>query len=518
MKRDAALFLFSAMLAWASGRIPDNANSDAGQPEKNAPAASAREHILTAPLSFEPSQGKAGSGVEFLSRGSGYTLGLAPGEVVLNLERRPSAPSEAGGQVPEAAQVDSVRMSLIGANAKSKGVGLDPQPGVVNYLIGNDPRKWRTGIPTYGKVAYAQVYPGVDLVFYGNQRQLEYDFVVAPGADPGLIAWRIDGAGASVDAEGNLVLKTANGPAGFKRPVIYQMEGAGKVAIEGAFAADGNQVRFKLGSYDRSKPLIVDPTLSYSTYLAGTLTDYIGRAMGPGNLQVGASQGIAIDASGSAYVTGYTMSVDFPTTGAAYQSAHPAKEGGSQYSSVFVTKFSPDGSSLAYSTYLGGSDSEYAYAIAVDSGGNAYVTGYTNSNNFPITAGAYQTICSPLPSNNVPAAACNSSNASAFVTKLNATGTGLVYSTFLGGYGWAYGTAIAVDAAGRAYIAGNEQEYCSTSRAFQGCFPTAGGPVIPGSATGGRSPRIRLRRGVRPRRLQTSLFHPFRGLERLRFE
>jgi uncharacterized protein (TIGR03437 family) len=237
----------------------------------------------------------------------------------------------------------------------------------------------------------------------------------------------------------------------------------------------------------------MDPVLSYATYLAGTGSDRIGFPTGPGNLQVGVSQGLAVDSAGSAYVTGNTYSIDFPTQHP-YQSAPPAKVAGVSpgiWPSAFVTKFSPDGSSLVYSTYLGGNGSDYAYAIAVDSSGNAYVTGQTNSVNFPVTPGAYETICDPAPYNTgqQPSASCNSSNISAFVTKLNATGTGIAYSTFLGGYAYAYANSIAVDGAGRAYIAGNEDEYCQPSYTFQGCFPTTGGAVIPGNSTGGRSPR-----------------------------
>ncbi|HTT61525.1 MAG TPA: SBBP repeat-containing protein [Bryobacteraceae bacterium] len=434
---------------------------------------------MSAPLSFEPNQGQADSTVQYLSRGAGFALFLAPGEVVLNLERQQPAAA-----VP-------LRMRLIGANTKATGAGLAPQAGVVSYFIGNDPTRWRAGIPTYGQVKYAQIYPGVDLVFYGNQRQLEYDFVVAPGADPGRIAWRIEGARAGVDAEGNLVLNAPNGPAVFKKPALYQMNGDQRTAVEGSFAAAGNRVGFQVGTYDHSRALVIDPVLSYASYLGGTRTDAIGLPMGPGILQVGASQGIAVDGAGSAYVTGYTYSVDFPTNNA-YQSAPPAKVQGvspGQWPSAFVTKFSPDGSSLVYSTYLGGNGLDYAYAIAVDSGGNAYVTGQTNSVDFPVTSGAYQTVCSPTPTNQGPpyTASCNSANTSAFVTKLNPSGTGLVYSTFLGGYGPAYATAITVDSAGRAYIAGNESEYCSTAYTFQGCFPTTSGAVIGGDLTGGRS-------------------------------
>jgi len=461
--------------------------ADPGAPSLPPSTSRSAAKLLSVPLSFEPNQGQAASTVQFLSRGSGYALFLAPGKVVLNLERATPA---------SAAAVDSVRMSLMGANPHANAVGLAQQSGVVSYFVGNNPENWHSGIPTYGKVEYPQIYPGVDLVFYGNQRQLEYDFVVAPGADPSRIAWRIDGARARVDAEGNLALSAPNGPASFKKPVLYQLVGDKKTRVEGRFAVAGNQIRFRLGSYDHSRALIIDPVLSYASYLAGTSTDHIGWTTGPGNLTVGISQGIAVDSAGSVYVAGDTYSIDFPTKDP-YQSAPPAKgPAGSPVSpglwpSAFVTKFSPDGSSLVYSTYLGGNGYDYIYAIAVDSSGSAYVTGQTNSTNFPVTAGAYQTVCDPNPTNQPPpyTATCYSSNVSAFVTKLNAAGTGLVYSTFLGGYAYNYATAIAVDSAGRAYIAGNEDEYCTPSLAFQGCFPTTNGAVINGNLTGGRSPQ-----------------------------
>jgi uncharacterized protein (TIGR03437 family) len=477
------------------------------------PANRSETKLTSVPLSFEPNQGQLASAVQFLSRGSGYAVFLTPGEVVLNLERQQSAPSGAKGPTPQAASVDTLSMSLIGASPQAGAVGLAPQPGVVSYFIGNDPKNWRSGIPTYGKVSYPQVYPGVDLVFYGNQRQLEYDFAVAPGADPGRIAWRVEGARARVDRKGNLILRAPNGSATFEKPVLYQLNGDKKTRVEGWFAVAGNQVRFRLGSYDRSRELIIDPTLSYATYLAGTSSDYIGNSTGPGISQAGSSQGLAVDASGSVYVTGNTYSTDFPTKNG-YQNTRAAKAGG--WPSAYVTKLSPDGSSLVYSTYLGGNGSDYAYAIAVDSSGEAYVAGMTNSVNFPITSGAYETVCSPTPTNSAPpyAASCNSSNTSAFVTKLNAAGTNLVYSTFLGGYGWAYATGIAVDSNGRAYVTGNEEEYCSISYTFQSCFPTTGGAPIGGNATGGGSPQYAFVAAFDPtgaNLLYSTLFGDFNG-------
>ncbi|MFN7998688.1 MAG: SBBP repeat-containing protein [Bryobacteraceae bacterium] len=446
--------------------------------------------VITAPLSFEPNQGQAGSAIQFVTHGPGYGLYLTPGTVILDLGRQQTSRSSLAQ-----AAVDSIRMTLIGANTAAHPVPADRQSGVVSYFIGNDPKKWRSGLPTYGKVTYPQIYPGVDLVFYGNQRQLEYDLILAPGADPDRIAWQVDGARPSVDAAGNLDLNAPNGPAAFKKPLLYQMYGGQKKIVEGSFAVAGNRISFQVGRYDRSKPLVVDPVLSYASYLGGSGTDHIGLSTGPGLLQVGTSQAIAVDSAGSAYVTGYTYSLDFPTSHP-YRSSPPTKISGvrpGQWPSVFVTKFSPDGSSLVYSTYLGGNGSDYAYAIAVDSGGNAYVTGQTNSPDFPVTAGAYQTVCAPIPNNtgiSVAAPNCNSSDTSVFVTKLNSTGTALVYSTFLGGYAnWAYGTAIAMDAAGRAYIAGNENDICSSSYTFPACFPTTDDAIISGDKTGGRSPQ-----------------------------
>ena len=420
--------------------------------------------FLNAPLSFEPNQGQAAAPVQFISRGSGYALFLAPGQIVLNLARR------------DLASADTLRMSLVGANSKAPAVGMARQTGVVSYFFGNDPNEWRTGIPTYGKVDYAGVYPGVDLVFYGNQRELEYDFVAAPGADPGRIAWRIAGARASVDARGDLTLSAPGGPAIFRKPVVYQMLGGRQASVEGAFVVAGDQVGFRLGRYDHSKALVIDPVLSYVTYLAGSAADYIGQYTAP--LVNSTSQGLAIDAAGSAYVTGRTLSTDFPTKNA-YQGP-PAKGG----PSAFVTKFSPDGSSLIYSTYLGGSNWDYADAIAVDSNGSAYITGNTQSNDFPVTNGAYQTLCSPSPSTppgTVTRATC-SSQSSAFVTKLNPAGTGLVYSTFLSGFGSSEGTAIAVDSSFRAYIVGTENAPCNLSYTFPACFPTTAGATIGTSA------------------------------------
>jgi hypothetical protein len=481
----AALFLTGGSAAYAS--------SSAASQTHTVPVAATRmaTRYATIPLSFEANQGQTDPSVQFLSRGSGYSMFLTQDEVVLNLERQQSA-SPAPGQTLVAPPVDTLRMKLVGANAATAITGTDRLPGVVSYFIGNDPQKWHAGITTYGKVDYAQVYPGVDLIFYGNQRQLEYDFVVAPGADPGRIAWQIDGARATVDAEGNLVLTPDHGPARFKKPILYQMDGDKKVAVDGSFSVAGNKIGFRLGRYDRTKPLVIDPVLSYSSYLGGSAPDMIGNMIGNDGGTFIYTQGLAIDSEGSAYVTSTTYSTNFPVQNP-YQPVNTASVDDNRNYTSFVTKFSPDGSALVYSTYLGGSGADSGYAIAVDSSGEAYVTGITFSNDFPVTSGAYNSLfCSGGPkggpSPNPEISTCSPAGAnSAYVTKLNATGTALVYSTFLGGDGNQFGVGIAVDAAGRAYVGGIAQTSCDDGTPTDPagpfpytCFPTTTGAVILG--------------------------------------
>ena len=470
-------------------------------------AAPAGKHVAAnygkIPLSFEPNRGQTDPSVQFLSRGSGYSLFLTQDEVVLNLERqRVASPSQTPVSHPGVAMADSLLMKRLGANASAAVTGLDPQSGTVSYLIGNDPKKWHTGIQTFGKVNFAQVYPGVDLVFYGNQRQLEYDFVVAAGADASRIGWQIDGAKPSIDTDGNLVLRAANGPAGFKKPVFYQMDGDKKVAVEGVFTVAGSRSGFKLGSYDHAKTLIIDPVLTYATYLGGSTNDYLGGAQsigieglnGTGNVD----QGIAYDSQGSAYVVGVSYSADFPVQ-SPYLNAPAKASNASGAPSAVITKFSPDGSSLVYSTYLGGSNYDYGEAIAVDSNGEAFVVGQSHSSDFPITSGAYQTVCAPgindqwtgythVYTERSTCGAPGYGNGSAFVTKLNAAGSGLVYSTFLDGDGTSNAVAIAIDSAGQAYIGGttsyvgcglNTNTSPSTIISYT-CFPTTSGAVVSG--------------------------------------
>jgi hypothetical protein len=376
----------------------------------------------TIPLSFEANHGQADAQVQYLSRGPGYGLFLTGTEAVLSLNRSGANRADVVG--PQLSASALVRMELVGSNRAVVAAGQDQLPGTVNYFLGNDPTQWQANVPTFARVAYQSVYPGIDLVYYGNQRQLEYDFVVAPGVDPTAIRLSFRGADQmSLDARGDLVLHTTGGDVIQDAPILYQQTGHGRTSVAGAFRLDGNQVSFRVGSYDASQPLVIDPVLSYSTYLGGSGYD--------------AGTAIAVDSSGSAYVTGQTGTANFPTTPGAFRTTL-----GDTSNAAFVTKFNAAGTALVYSTYLGGGtfSQTVGYGIAVDAAGNAYVTGETLSANFPTTPGAFQ---SPTPL-----------GYDAFVTKLNAQGSGLVYSVRLGGQFDDFGRGIAVDAAGQAVVTG----------------------------------------------------------------
>jgi hypothetical protein len=422
-------------------------------------------------LYFEPNRGQTDPQVKFLSRGSGYTLFLTRGaEAVLVLRKptpkrdplQPPALAWAGvaPQSEPASPTAVVRIKLVGRNARPRVDGLDELLGKANYFIGNDPKKWRTNVPMYSTVRYREVYPGVDLVYYGNQRQLEHDFIVAPGADPRSIRFNLVGVEKlSLDSQGYLSLGVRGGEVRFEKPRMYQEVDGVRREVSGGYVLKGtHEVSFQVTAYDAGRPLVIDPVLFYSTYLGGS-----------GNDQ---GFGIAVDSSGNAYVTGSTGSTNFPTTAGAFQTTYG---GGSE--DAFITKLNPTGSGLVYSTYLGaggGFGNDEAHGIAVDSADNAYVTGSTNSTNFPTTPGAFQPT---VPFKNCSAVGCTT----VFVTKINPAGSALVYSTYLGGSGEDGGAAIAVDAAGNAYVAGGTQSsnFPTTPGVFQ---PTPGG--VSGSSSG----------------------------------
>jgi len=382
------------------------------------------ENLHKLPLAFERNQGQAHQSVDFLARGGGYSVFLSQGNARLALRHDKSAAPAA------------VELRLLGANRDPKVVARDALPGRVNYFLGNDPARWRGDIATCERVEYSSVYRGIDLAYYGDQGQLEYDFIVAPGAHPDAIRYAVKGARhVQVGDGGELLLETTVGPVAFRKPVTYQEIAGKRHPVESRYALAGaNEVRFVVGAYDPRHPLVIDPSLVYSTYLGDS-----------NNYQTGTT--IAVDSHGNAYVTGTTYSIDFPLVAAA-QSYYTGS------SAIFVSKLAPDGSSLIYSTYLGGSGSGYSRSIAVDSAGSAHVVGYTDSTDFPVKNALYPTLNGPE---------------DAFVTKLSASGNALVYSTYLGGSGSDYGQGVAVDAGGDVYVTGQtySSDFPVTPHAYQ---------------------------------------------------
>jgi MBG domain (YGX type)/Beta-propeller repeat/Bacterial Ig-like domain (group 3) len=490
------------------------------------PATKARivQTYMKLPLSFEPNRGQAGSReIKFLARGKGYSLGLTPTGAMLALSKPPAVneqrssgrqspvlSSQLGGPAanpqqtthgivsplienpksqiqnypvpsPQSQAPALLRMEMVGANPAARPAALEELPSKSNYFIGNDPKQWRTDVPTYAKVRYQDVYPGVDLVYYGNQGQLEYDFVVAPGADPKAIAVEIVGSGLvpaqghtqgvplRIDPAGDLVITTAGGDVRFHKPVVYQPAlAAGKTSrphlserrdrVEGRFVLLAeNRVGFAIGAYDPALPLVIDPVLSYSSFLGGSGSD---RGFG-----------VAVDTTGAAYVTGDTNSSNFPKLNP-YNSTLSGTD-------AFVAKFDTTlsgASSLIYSTYLGGSGTESGKGVAVDSAGAAYVTGNTFSANFP-TLNGLQTVHKGTCGSSTPFICTNED---AFLLKLAPAGNSIQYSTFMGDTGGDVGWAVAVDSAGNAYVTGHTFPSSSS-----GGFPITAGAfqTLPGSTS-----------------------------------
>jgi RHS repeat-associated protein len=407
------------------------------------------------PMNFEQNVGQTDGQAQFISHGKGYTLFLSTNQAILKLHATsPSAMSSADEKklgrrfFAERArkatrQTAAVRMKLLGANPGAQLVGMDKLSGTANYFIGGDSSKWQTGVPLFAKVQSSDVFPGVDLVYYGNEKRLEYDFVVKPGADPNAISLGFDGIqGTSLDKSGNLSMTTDIGGMNLNKPVVYQMIGGQRKEVAGKYALRGaNAVGFEVTDYDKTQPLIIDPVLVYSTYLGGS-----GGVDG--------AYGIAVDSSGDAYVVGITDSTDFPIVGT---SLAPAPNGNEV---AFVSKFNSTGTALIYSTYLGGNGGDWGSGIALDANGSAYVVGQTGSSNFPVTSNAYQTSLGSGASQN------------AFVSKLSADGQSLLYSTYLGGGGYDQGIGIALDANQNAYVtgyttSGSPNPFPTTANAFQ---------------------------------------------------
>lgn len=392
------------------------------------------------PLSFVANEGQADSQVKFYSNGKGYGLFLTQTEAVLALKQ---VSAKKGGTAV-------LRMKLKDANPQAEVQGLDGLPGRVNYFGGASSQKRHTDIATYSKVRYRNIYPDIDLIYYGNQGQLEYDFAVAPGADPRLINLDFDGADeVRVTGAGELLVRTKGEMVRMNRPVIYQVDDEGeRREVSGQYSLRGrNEVGFSIADYDASRTLVIDPVLIYSTYLGGTFSD--------------SAYAIAVDNEGNAYITGSTYSPDFPITASAFQTTTIGVTNDRALTDVFITKLNRAGNAVIYSTYLGGTDAvqdfndyllepslgnDEAWGIAVDGSGNVFVTGTTTSIvDFPTTPGAYRT--------GFERSGATSSR-DVFVTKLNPAGNALVYSTRLGGTGSDVATAIEIDGSGNAYVAG----------------------------------------------------------------
>jgi hypothetical protein len=449
------------------------ATSETARPSENSRWIKAYGNL---PLSFEENRGQTAREVRYISHGSGYELFLTPQEAVLALRspvhvdlspRNLFATLRALRDARRAHQATTtavLRMGLEGTNPESKVIGIDKMPGKVNYFIGNDPKKWQTDVPTYAQVKYAEVYPGVDLVFYGNQRRLEYDFIVAPGADPSVIALKVDGARKMrVDAHGDLVLSVVGGEVKLQRPIIYQQVKGRRREISGKYAlAAGHRVTFSVAPYDRSEPLVLDPVLNYSTYLGGNSDDM--------------AAGIAVDSNGNAFIAGTTFSTTFPTTSNAYIPEPLAANGGTSFA-TFVSELNPAGTQLLYSTYLAGSTpGEFAFGIAVDPADKVYVTGFTLSTDFPTSNSANPTF---IPGFKLSPNAGNV-NGTSFLAKFDPTqSTGaksFVYSSYISGTNGTNGElghSVAVaDSSGVVYVAGVTD---STAGAGLANFPVVNG-------------------------------------------
>ncbi|MFN3648336.1 MAG: fibronectin type III domain-containing protein [Armatimonadota bacterium] len=382
------------------------------RPAAAAPSdAAVRAAYERLPLTFEPNLGQTDPRVKFMARGPGYNLYLTGSEAVLSL---PSA-GERRGEV--------LRMQVEGARPAPRARGLSRLEGKVNYFRGADRSKWLRNVSTYGRVQFDEVYPGIDLVYYGAQSELEYDFVVKPGADPEAVKLRFSGAKRlEVDAKGDLLLHTTSGPVRQHRPVVYQeVDGRRRLVPARYELLAGNRVKFALGSYDRARTLVIDPVLTYSSYLGGWYAD--------------AGYAIATDGNGAAIVAGQTSSWDFPLQ-------NPIQEFQSSFVEAFVTRFNTSGSTIVYSTFIGGSEDDRATGVAIDGTGAVYVAGRTASEDFPELNGVQQTY--------------GGGGSDAFVVKLAPSGSAIVYSTYVGGSDTdgSSGVALAVTGSGEAVIGG----------------------------------------------------------------
>jgi uncharacterized repeat protein (TIGR01451 family) len=518
-------------------------------PETSAERKELFQMVAKAPMSFEANLGQTDRRVKFLSRGAGYTLFLTQGGAVMALQNAAPAaeiPAQSsqtssgvmilGGPLDQASRTRPgeavLSLKVVGADPRAHVTGLSKQDSKSNYFIGNDPKKWHTHVPNYGRVQYAGIYPGINLMYYGNQQQLEYDFVVSPNADPGVIGLafgsQADGSGkmaTRIDSNGDLVAQLEGGDVRFHKPVIYQTDARhNKTFVDGSYVTRSNgSIGFEIAAYDHARKLVIDPVLTFASYLGGSNEE----------VSLGLTIGVRF---GYIIIAGSTRSADFPVVGQ-LENYHPGTCGSLPCRDVFLTKFNPNGASLFYSTYIGGSNDDVAYAVTQDQYGDLFGAGYTLSTDFPVTANARQktygggvvtgdgfafysdsrgdkfTYCtyvggsgedqvfSEVVDSNLnaylvgytsstdfktsPAAyqkTCPLTHAgtcsTAFIVKLSSSGSGAMYATYLGGSNGlgeaAYG--VAIDSAFNAYVAGvtGSPNFPVTPMAYDGTCGTDG--------------------------------------------
>jgi uncharacterized repeat protein (TIGR01451 family) len=403
------------------------------------------------PMRFEANEGQTDALVKFKSRGAGYAVFLTADETVLQLHKREPGKTAEQQMADQPAESVVLRMKLVGSNRPGQISGIGKLQTTSHYFIGDDPAAWRRGISSYSKVKYEAVYPGIDLVWYGNQQLLEHDFLIAPGADPSRIKISFSGTNAmSIDDEGALVMRAGGEGLRMLKPLAWQESNGNRQMVRCDYRLNKKeQVELLLGEYDAKLPLVIDPVLVYSTYIGG--------------IGIDSGLDIAVDAEGAAYITGQTTSGDFP-------GPSPIQPARGANTDAYVLKINPAGNAIVFGTWIGGNGSDSASAVSVDPGGNVYLAGTTNSLDFPLQN---------------PLQASRLGSQDAFAVKIDSSGSALLYSTYVGGTGTDSAAALAVDGNGNLYLTGTtDSSDFPVVNAFQ---PTKNGSGAYASENGGDS-------------------------------
>jgi hypothetical protein len=413
------------------------------------------------PLFFEQNQGQAPGNVEFLARGSRYQFWISPDSATILLQKTApvilESPMDRARLVePRTVLTRTLQLEFLGARTEARSCGKSLMPGTINYFLGSNPAGWRPSVPAYGAVEISDLYPGISVTYYGNDRRLEYDFEIGPEVDPGQISFRITGADKVwIDKTRELVMTVGGEELRQPKPRLYQLIRGAIQEVQGGYRLEnGDVASFEVGAYDKSLPLVIDPVLSYSSYFGGNSGD-LGLAL-------------KVDAFGNVYVVGQTLSTQFAFSNSIPPGAFQTNfQGGTVNGDSFVAKLGSSGTNLIYFTYLGGSGNDGAVDLAVDAAGNAYVTGFTDSTNFPTINALYPNIAGSLDTN------FHLYPSDAFVTEVNSNGTGLVFSTYFGGSGPDVAASIALDSQENIYLAG--YTYSSNFPSINGAFTNLSG-------------------------------------------